>query len=275
VTRRDLSPSASLCERLNREAPLSLGTREKTLSESQSSRRVRVFPSRDSTRTEKREGRCLRSPCRSRPCTRDRQLGFPGDMTREARQGSGSSERMKGYDQFISLLFCVLQITYVSYIHPCCFICSHVFVSSVLSFYNMLYVSVLILQLFCLYCYLFISSCSVIINEPCLYTYFIYMIYMLHMLCVLMIHIVMYPYCYGYMLHMLHMLHMLPVGAGTRRRRCCPSLAAPSHPRSFPSGGRGGAGADGVVPAVVRKDISGLVKWSTKLYSIFIFLSKD
>jgi hypothetical protein len=50
-------------------------------------------------------------------------------------QGSGSSERMGGYDQFISLLFCVLQITYVSYIHLCYFICSHVFVSSVLSLY--------------------------------------------------------------------------------------------------------------------------------------------
>jgi hypothetical protein len=35
------------------------------------------------------------------------------------------------------------------------------------------------------------SSCSAIIHEPCLCTYFIYMIYMLHMLCVLMIHIVM------------------------------------------------------------------------------------
>jgi hypothetical protein len=73
----DRSPSASLCERLNRGAPLSLGTRENTLSESQSSRRVRVFPSRDSARTEKREGRC-----RSRPCTGDRQLGFWGASTR-------------------------------------------------------------------------------------------------------------------------------------------------------------------------------------------------
>ena len=97
VTRWDLSPSASLCERLNRGAPLSLGTREKTLgtrektlgtrektlSESQSSRRlVRVFPSRDSARTEKREGRYLRSRCRSRPCTGDRQLGFWGASTR-------------------------------------------------------------------------------------------------------------------------------------------------------------------------------------------------
>jgi hypothetical protein len=99
-------------------------------------------------------------------------------MTREAGQGSGSSERMRGYDQFSSLLFYILHIIYV--------VCT-----SVLSYYNMLYLSVLILQSSCLYCYLFISSCSAIIHEPCLYTYFIYMIYMLHMLCVLMIHIVM------------------------------------------------------------------------------------
>jgi hypothetical protein len=99
-------------------------------------------------------------------------------MTREAGQGSGSSERMGGYDQFSSLLFYILHIIYV--------VCT-----SVLSYYNMLYLSVLFLQSSCLYCYLFISSCSAIIHEPCLYTYFIYMIYMLHMLCVLIIHIVM------------------------------------------------------------------------------------
>jgi hypothetical protein len=100
-------------------------------------------------------------------------------MTSEAGQGSGSSERMRGYDQFISLLFYVLQIIYVSYIHLCCFICSNDFISSILSYYNMLYLSVLILQ--CLCFYLFIFNCSV-----SLYAYHIYMI---HMLCVLMIHI--------------------------------------------------------------------------------------
>jgi hypothetical protein len=146
-------------------------------------------------RTEKREGRCLRSRCRSRPCTGDRQLGFWGAstrlpnvcrscclhldrMTKEVGQGSGSSERMRGYDQFSSLQFYILHIIYV--------VCSFV-----LSYYNMLYLSVLILQSSCLYYYLFISSCSAIIHEPCLYAYFIYMNYMLHMLCVLMIHIVM------------------------------------------------------------------------------------
>ena len=40
------------------------------------------FPSRNSACTAEREGRCLRSPCRSRPCTRDRQLGFWGASTR-------------------------------------------------------------------------------------------------------------------------------------------------------------------------------------------------
>jgi hypothetical protein len=107
-------------------------------------------------------------------------------MTREVGQGSGSSERMGGYDQFISLLFYVLQIIYVSYIHLCCFICSNDFISSVLSYYNMSYLSILILQSCCLCFYLFIFNCSV-----SLYAYHIYMIYMIHMLCVLMIHIVM------------------------------------------------------------------------------------
>jgi hypothetical protein len=99
-------------------------------------------------------------------------------MTREVGQGSGSSERMGGYDQFSSLLSYILHIIYV---HLYCFVCS-----SVLSYHNMLYLSVIILQSFCLYCYLFIFSCSVIIYEPCLYTYYIYMI---HMLYVLLIHI--------------------------------------------------------------------------------------
>jgi hypothetical protein len=85
---------------------------------------------------------------------------------------------MGGYDQFSSLQFYILHIIYV--------VCSFA-----LSYYNMLYLFVLILQSSCLYCYLFISSCSTINHEPCLYTYFIYMIYMLHMLAVLMIHIVM------------------------------------------------------------------------------------
>jgi hypothetical protein len=109
-------------------------------------------------------------------------------MTREAGQGYASSERMGGYDQFISLLFCVLQIIYVSYIHLCCFICSHEFISSVLSYYNMLYLFVSILQSYCLCCYLIIFSCFVIVHIPCLYAYYIYMI---HMLYVLMIYIVM------------------------------------------------------------------------------------
>jgi hypothetical protein len=95
---------------------------------------------------------------------------------------------MAGYDQFISLLFYVLQITYVSYIHLCCFISSHVIISSVLPSYNMLYLSVLVLPSYCLYCYLFTFSYSIIIHVPCLFAYYIYMIHMFH---VLLIDIVM------------------------------------------------------------------------------------
>jgi hypothetical protein len=117
-------------------------------------------------------------------------------MTSEVGQGSRSSERMGGYDQFISLLFYILQIIYV---HTCCFIYSHKLIQSVLSYYimtclmpdhtsNMINLFVLILQSCCLCCYLFIFSCSIIIHVSCLYAYYIYMI---HMLYVLLIHIVM------------------------------------------------------------------------------------
>jgi hypothetical protein len=100
---------------------------------------------------------------------------------------------MEGYDRFISLLFYVLQIIYVSYVNVYCFLCNHEFISSVLSYYimsylmsvhacNMLYLFVLILQSSYLCCYPFIFNCSV-----SLYAYYIYMI---HMFYVLMIHIV-------------------------------------------------------------------------------------
>jgi hypothetical protein len=105
-------------------------------------------------------------------------------MTKEAGQGSGSSERMGGYDQFIYLLFCVLEIIYDSYIHLCYFICTNDFILSVLSYYNMIDLSVLILQSCCLCFYLFILNCSV-----SLHVYRIYMIYIIHMLYVLLIHI--------------------------------------------------------------------------------------
>jgi hypothetical protein len=78
----DPSPSTSLRERLIRGEPLALGTQEQNHFRVTAQQQVRVFPSRDSTRTEKREGRCLRSPCRSRPCTGDQQLGFWGASTR-------------------------------------------------------------------------------------------------------------------------------------------------------------------------------------------------
>jgi hypothetical protein len=108
------------------------------------------------------------------------------NMTKEAGQGSGSSERIGGYDRFIYLLICVLDILYVSYIHLCCFIFRNDFILSVLSYCNMIDLSVLILQSCCLCFYLFIF------NRPVsLHVYRIYMIYITHMLYVLMIHIVM------------------------------------------------------------------------------------
>jgi hypothetical protein len=84
----DPSPSASLCERLSRGEPLALGTREQNYFRVTAQPQVRVFPSRDSARTEQREGSCLRSPCRSRPCTGDRQLGFWGASTRLPKSSS-------------------------------------------------------------------------------------------------------------------------------------------------------------------------------------------
>jgi hypothetical protein len=116
-------------------------------------------------------------------------------MTREAGQGSGSSERMAGYDQYNFLLFYVLQIIYV--VHLYCFVCSHRFIQTVLSYHIMIFIMsvhtikisyrfVLILQSCCLCCYLFIFNCSV-----SLHAYYIYMIYMIHKIYFLMIHIVM------------------------------------------------------------------------------------
>jgi hypothetical protein len=118
-------------------------------------------------------------------------------MTREVGQGSGSSKRMGGYDQFSSLPFYVLQIIYV--VHLYYFVCSHEFIQYVLSYHimtfmmpvhasNIPYLFVLILQSCCLCCYLFIFSCSVMMHVPCLYAYYIYMI---HMFYVLMFHLVM------------------------------------------------------------------------------------
>jgi hypothetical protein len=77
-------------------------------------------------------------------------------MTSEVRQGSGSLERMGGYDRFISLLFYVLQIIYVLYVHVYYLVCNHEFITSVLSYHiitcmmpvhaiNMPYLFVLIL----------------------------------------------------------------------------------------------------------------------------------
>jgi hypothetical protein len=120
-------------------------------------------------------------------------------MTREVGQGPGSSERMGGYDRFSSLPFYVLHIIYVLYVHLCCFVCSHEFIQTILTYHimtfrmpvhaiNIPYLFVLILQSCCLYCYLFIFSCSIMLHVPCLYAYYIYMI---HTFYILMFHIVM------------------------------------------------------------------------------------
>jgi hypothetical protein len=67
--------------RLRRGERLSLGTREQNTFRITVQSLLRVFPSRNSARTKEREGMCLRSPCHSRPCTGDRQLGFWGAST--------------------------------------------------------------------------------------------------------------------------------------------------------------------------------------------------
>jgi hypothetical protein len=87
------------------------------------------------------------------------------NMIKEAGQGSGSSERIGGYDQFIYLLFCVLEIIYVSYIPLCCFIFTNDFILSVMSYYNMIDLSVLILQSCYLCFYMFIFICSVSMDQ--------------------------------------------------------------------------------------------------------------
>jgi hypothetical protein len=87
-------------------------------------------------------------------------------MIREVGQGSRSSERMGGYDRFISLLFYVLQIIYVSYVHLYCFVCNHEFISYVLSYHimtclmpvnasNMSYLTVILIMLLSIYFQLF------------------------------------------------------------------------------------------------------------------------
>jgi hypothetical protein len=80
--------SARTEQRLSRGEPLALGTREQNYFRVIAQLQVRVFSSRDSARTEQQEAGCLRSPCRSRPCTGDRQLGFWGASTRLPKTSS-------------------------------------------------------------------------------------------------------------------------------------------------------------------------------------------
>jgi hypothetical protein len=108
-------------------------------------------------------------------------------MTREVGQESRSLECMEGYDRFISLSFYVFQIVYVSSVHRYCFVCSHEFISSVLSYRIMTclmsvyasymsYLFVLVIQSWYLCCCLYVSvvplNCLFIfsrsVNDTCI-----------------------------------------------------------------------------------------------------------
>jgi hypothetical protein len=125
-------------------------------------------------------------------------------MTRKVGQVSGSSEHIGGYDRFISLSFYIFQIIYVSFVHLYCFVCSHEYISSVLSYHTMIclmyvhasympYLFVSVIQSCCLRCCLYVSvvllshffifSCSVMIHVSCLYVYDIYMIHIFLFTC--------------------------------------------------------------------------------------------
>jgi hypothetical protein len=113
------------------------------------------------------------------------------DMTKEVGQGSGSSERMRGYDWFIYLLFYVFQIMLVSVVYPCCF--------------KRCYESVLFVQLYHVcFCYKIyaMSACfvgSVKLFHTLLSVYFSSSIMSFHMLshvyCCYEIYVL--PYCYA------------------------------------------------------------------------------
>jgi hypothetical protein len=119
------------------------------------------------------------------------------DMTKEVGQGSGSSERMGGYDWFISLLFYVFQIMLVSVVYPCCF--------------KRCYESVSFVQLyhFCLYSmsvsairymsYLLVSlvqsSCVHTLLSVCFSSYVLSFHMLSHVYCCYEISVL--PYCYA------------------------------------------------------------------------------
>jgi hypothetical protein len=148
----DPSSSASLYERLSRGEPLALGTREQNHFRVTSQPQVRVFPSRDSARTEKREGRCLRSPCRSRPCTRDRQLGFWGASTRLPKSSSSWRHDKRSWTRIWILRAHGGMINLCSYCFAFCrlYIMFHIFISTVT------YVAMHLSHMFChiIICYI-------------------------------------------------------------------------------------------------------------------------
>jgi hypothetical protein len=120
---------------------------------------MKVSPSSQSTCMEKGEGRCLWSPCRLRPCMRDRQLGFWGastwlpksppfvvffleffiffpsssPMTWRGRLDKDRDPRSawEGVISSSPCLFYVFQIILVLVVYPCCFKCCYESVSFV------------------------------------------------------------------------------------------------------------------------------------------------
>jgi hypothetical protein len=131
------------------------------------------------------------------------------DMMKEVGQGSGSSERMGGYDWFISLF----QIMLVSVVYPCCFKRCYESVSFVQLYRFCLYsVSVSAIRyMLCLLVSLVQSSCFI---HCCLYVSVVlsYRFTCCHMF----IAVIRYMFCLIVMLHIScfhvlnnHMLHII------------------------------------------------------------------
>jgi hypothetical protein len=135
------------------------------------------------------------------------------DMTKEVGPGSGSSERMGGYDRFISLLFYAFLIMFVSVIYPCCFKHCYEFVSYIQSYRFSLYLVFVstIRYMPCLLVSLIQSSCFV---RCCLYVSVV--LSRRFTCCLMFIAVMRYMSCLAVMLHVScfhvfnnHMLHMI------------------------------------------------------------------